>query len=540
MANYYRIYSNLDKCAKKLKDVYNISVNESLYILMIDMKVDNIHKIEYEVYYNFSSNNLTKLNLTYCKDIRIDISFPCDIPYNEIDKYNKSSGFYNDICYTLTSNSGTDISLKDRQNEYQKNNLSICEEDCDFTYYNEKHKKSICSCFTKLNMPLISEIKVDRQKLFSNFKDIRNIGNFKMLSCIKFFFLKNNIFKNSANYMLIILFILNIISILAFIFYDKDKISIFIRLKKKKINTKVLNNNEKLIINFNPNPINNMINNNINENSIKIKYKYRNKNKSRIECQTNTENIQYSGKLIEVNETINNKKIKIKVKQYNDYILNNLEYEDALKKDNRKFLQLYLSLIKVKHLLLFSFFQWNDYNSQAIKVFIFFFTFAMNLVVSAMFYSDSTMHKIYIDDGLFDFIYQLPQMIYSFIISSILENLFNFLGFYGQNILDFRQFKNKKSDKINFLSKIKIKIILFFIISNILLFFFWIYLGCFCFVYKNTQIHLLIDVASSFAISFIFPFFVVLLSCIFRILSLKNKNVKRPILFKFGNFLLNF
>ena len=77
-------------------------------------------------------------------------------------------------------------------------------------------------------------------------------------------------------------------------------------------------------------------------------------------------------------------------------------------------------------------------------------------------------------------------------------------------------------------------------IINILLFFFWIYLGCFCIVYKNTQIHLLIDVASSFAISFIFPFFVVLLSCIFRILSLKNKNVKRPILFKFGNFLLNF
>ena len=37
-----------------------------------------------------------------------------------------------------------------------------------------------------------------------------------------------------------------------------------------------------------------------------------------------------------------------------------------------------------------------------------------------MFYSDNAMHKIYIDKGAFDFTYQLPQMIYSLLISSIL------------------------------------------------------------------------------------------------------------------------
>ena len=185
---------DLSNCATKLKDEYNISKNDSLNILMVDKLEDYIHKIEYEVYYNFSLNNLTKLNLTSCEGIRIDISFPRDIPKNEIDKYNKSSGFYNDICYTFTSNSGTDESLNDRKNEYKLNNLSICEEDCDFSSYNEKSKKVICSCFTKLNMPLISDIKVDKNKLFSNFKDIRNVGNFKMLSCIRLFFNKSNIF----------------------------------------------------------------------------------------------------------------------------------------------------------------------------------------------------------------------------------------------------------------------------------------------------------------------------------------------------------
>ena len=75
-----------------------------------------------------------------------------------------------------------------------------------------------------------------------------------------------------------------------------------------------------------------------------------------------------------------------------------------------------------------------------------------------------------------------------------------------------------------------------FVISYFLLFFFWIYLGYFCAVYKNTQIHLLIEVTSSFNISLISPLFIILLTSIFRMLSLKNK---KPILFKFSNFLLN-
>ena len=160
----------------------------------------------------------------------------------------------------------------------------------------------------------------------------------------------------------------------------------------------------------------------------------------------------------------------------------------------------------------------------------------MNLVVSAMFYSDETIHKIYEDEGLFDFIYQLPQMIYSFIISTALVNILNLLGLYEENIVEFKKFKKSKNDEIKLLWKIKSKIISFFIISYLLLFFFWIYLGCFCAVYKNTQIHLLIEVTSSFNISLISPLFIILLTSIFRLLSLK---IRKPILFKFSNFLLN-
>ena len=139
-----------------------------------------------------------------------------------------------------------------------------------------------------------------------------------------------------------------------------------------------------------------------------------------------------------------------------------------------------------------------------------------------MFYSDDTMHKIYVDDGSFDFTYQLPQMFYSFIISTILKALLSFFGLYENNIIDFKNNKKKEITSEKVLLKIKCKLICFFIITYILLFFFWIYLGCFCAVYKNTQIYLLLDVLQSFGNSFITPFFIYLLPGLFRIPSLKK------------------
>ncbi len=219
--------------------------------------------------------------------------------------------------------------------------------------------------------------------------------------------------------------------------------------------------------------------------------------------------------------------------------MNSLNYEEAIKCDYRTYFQYFLSLLKTRHILFFSFFKVQDYNSQMIKIYIFFFTFAINYTVSAMFYSDSTMHKIYEDEGSFDFTYQLPQMLYSLIISSLLKILLTTLGLYGRNLIEIKNLKNKSKNEsiIKVSMVISLKMILFFTITYLLLFMFWIYLGCFCAVYKNTQIHLLIEVSSSFGFSFITSFILYLLPGIFRILSLKNRNNDRPCLYKFSKLL---
>ena len=51
-----------------------------------------------------------------------------------------------------------------------------------------------------------------------------------------------------------------------------------------------------------------------------------------------------------------------KIMSYNDEELNNLEYELALKLDTRSYCLYYISLLKTKHNLIFTFFNNNDYN----------------------------------------------------------------------------------------------------------------------------------------------------------------------------------
>ena len=67
---------------------------------------------------------------------------------------------------------------------------------------------------------------------------------------------------------------------------------------------------------------------------------------------------------------------------------------------------------------------------------------------------------------------------------------------------------------------IKIKFGIFFILTVLLLVFFWYYISCFCGIYINTQIHLIKDTIISFITSLIYPFGFYLIPGILRIYSL--------------------
>ena len=215
---------NLGTCENILKNFYNISNDSSLYILFLEVLQDGmkIPKIEYEVFNlieDNEDNDLTQLNLTLCGNTKIEISIPVSINDENIDKYNSSSGFYNDICYPSKSDSGTDICLNDRREEFIDNNLTLCEEDCDLIEYDYTYKKAKCSCEVKIDLPLIEDIKIDKEKLKKKFIDINNIANIKFMKCYKIVFKRDNIKSNYGFYFLIVIFCIFLICL--FLFYFK-------------------------------------------------------------------------------------------------------------------------------------------------------------------------------------------------------------------------------------------------------------------------------------------------------------------------------
>ena len=82
-----------------------------------------------------------------------------------------------------------------------------------------------------------------------------------------------------------------------------------------------------------------------------------------------------------------------------------------------------------------------------------------------------------------------------------------------------------------------IKFIIFFILSNILLLFFWYFISCFCGVYINTQIIFIKNIFSSFALSMIYPLGLNLIPGFFRLPAIKDNNKDQKCLYKISGLI---
>ena len=154
--------------------------------------------------------------------------------------------------------------------------------------------------------------------------------------------------------------------------------------------------------------------------------------------------------------------------------------------------------------------------------------------MNVLFFFDSSMHKIYLDYGKYNFIQQIPQILYSSIVTLIIDILIGLLSYTDVNIYEIRQMKEYNEKSINrVLRNIKIKLAIFFVITFIFFSFYWYLISAFCAVYNNTQLIYLKDFISSFAIGLLYPFAIQLLFVLMRIFSLMEKTNCRKLLYKF-------
>ena len=145
------------------------------------------------------------------------------------------------MCFPHIDNNGADVILLDRKNEFLNNNLTLCDDDCNFNRYDSENKRAICKYKIKYYIEEITNnIEIDSEKFFYGWKHFENIINIKVIKCARLLSTNDGFFKNIGNFMLLSIIILFIASI--FYFYFKGF---------HKLTSEIMELKNDLVLNFN-------------------------------------------------------------------------------------------------------------------------------------------------------------------------------------------------------------------------------------------------------------------------------------------------
>ena len=221
--------------------------------------------------------------------------------------------------------------------------------------------------------------------------------------------------------------------------------------------------------------------------------------------------------------------------------INNLDYEEALKFDKRSFINIYWSIVKREVIILLITFLWNDYNLLNLKLARLVFILCTYMAMNVIFFSDDSIHKIYLNNGKYIFGDHIPKIIFSIIITKVLEVFVCYLTLTDKfiyRIIGFKIDQNGKNEGLKIFKYINIKIIIYFVVSFLLIIFYWYIVIAFCAVYENLQIILIENYLLSLLFSLIYPFILYLLPTGLRIMALKSTTKKfSNIIYKLSTFI---
>ena len=220
-------------CYSKVKEKYEIEKN--LIIAIISKKIDGVSYpkvVSYSMHEPASGEKL--LYNTICKDEKLvvqenlfskldnssDINSILFLTGQNIDVFNLSSSFYNDICYHFDSPLGKDIALRDRIHLYFPN-ITLCEDGCLIKGVNLTSLKAICEC--KINSIMNNNFLGNNYLYQSQIGELESMlsnTNIEVMKCYKDIFVFKYFIKNVGGYIILSLILIQII--LTIIYYSKS------------------------------------------------------------------------------------------------------------------------------------------------------------------------------------------------------------------------------------------------------------------------------------------------------------------------------
>ena len=250
-------------------------------------------------------------------------------------------------------------------------------------------------------------------------------------------------------------------------------------------------------------------------------------------------------------------KNRIKQELYDNYELNHMGYFDASELDKRTCLRTYWSVLLREHYVLFTFISRNDFNLFYVKIERFFIIICTEMTMNGMFFVHETMYKK--KTGGLSFAQKLPQIIFSILVTHVVEIILCFLGMTDVHYYEikalikmeqkkekeiksekiYKEEKEEKDDKIfNILKKIQRKLTAFYIFTFLLFLFHWYFISAFCAVYQNTQVIYLRDSGIAILTSLVDPFIIYGITSVLRAISLSMCCRKKIVcLYKLSNLI---
>ena len=516
---------NLTECQNILKKKYQLPEEEDLLVIKSDT-LEILNMTEYfgiETDYQLFSTSLGAfLPLSSCKDAGsiVEVSNPfrateqlinqyqsktASVLSNGYDVFDANSPFYNDVCTPYTNEHGNDVLLDARRKDYYNENINICEKGCAFIGYNTKSMTYTCRCNTKAVPGEEAgeyQGEIIERSMPKNFKDlISRRSNIAVFKCATNVFSAEGQKNNFGSYILLA----------SLAFFIGVLVFHFVKERNKSMD---------LIFKDLANPPKGKEDDKKDEKKTKKENKDKRKGKvapsdrkrpeSRVPISKNT-NIEIPGKDL----------------AYSDYDYLFLPYAIVISKDVLSYLMTYWNYLKFKQIILFTFFTQTKGILRTTKIALFILFIAFYMAFTALFFNDSIMRALYIYKGNANAAVHIPNIILSSICSFIAGLIVRYVCLNERDISKVLS-ENHPEDREEMAKKVKksskIKLLILYAVSGVLILLCWYYVSAFCAVFKNSQKNYLINFFICFLVCNLWPFVTCWIPTIMRRKALDNSN----------------
>ena len=536
--------SSLDfsQCEDVIRENEVIGLNEKIIICKIDTW--NNETVTSDIEYKAYKEDGTPIELEKCNIVDSVISSPFnydssinyELGYNlslqGIDIFNENDPFYTDICSQFELDN-KDVLLSQRKSLYYQN-VSFCAEGCIYQNISYETKKINCECPFNVGNANPSQAigQNEISEDFLNKSDPMNMNTIKCSNLITWENIKENAAFWIGSSMTIGTVSLSIVTFASSFSSMCSNISVFFASNPivKKDNyfvnekaTDISNTNRK----FSVDSIDTVISNG-GKSSSKEFLEYSNEIKPKQNSIYYESNEKDSKDIFVLNCNREEKKESQGEHRLPVFQISHIDYLPfylALKYDNREYCKMLINILSQKVMLLRCLVKRSPFEMRSLNLSVYMLFLISLFTFNALFYSNGMIQNKFNDKEGNDI---LLRALVSSILSVLVYRLFMYLlSFYY--LIEALIAESNEKDAVMIMTKrainrIKLKVILFYVVHSILLCFCWYYLTTFNAVYKCTAMDWMIGGGLSLLLIFIYNTLLVLVITIMRYFGLTVYN----------------